>query len=38
MLEFAIMLFMLIFLAFCAVILGLGFTSVYGKSESENQQ
>jgi hypothetical protein len=37
MLEFAIMLLMLIFIAFCAVILGLGFTSVYGKSGSEKQ-
>jgi hypothetical protein len=37
MLEFAIMLFMLIFIAFCAVILGLGFISVYGKSGSEKQ-
>jgi hypothetical protein len=37
MLEFAIMLFMLLFLGFCAVILGLGFTAVYGKSGSEKQ-
>jgi len=38
MLEFVIMLFMLLFIGFCAVILGLAFSSVYGKSGSEEQQ
>lgn len=38
MLEFVIMLFMLLFIGFCAVILGMGFSSVYGKSGSEKQQ
>ena len=38
MLEFVIMLFMLLFIGFCAFILGLAFFSVYGKSGSEKQQ
>lgn len=37
MLEFAIMFFMLLFIGFCAVILGLGVSSAYGKSGSEKQ-
>jgi hypothetical protein len=38
MLEFVIMLIMLLFIGFCAVILGMAFSSVYGKSGSERQQ
>jgi hypothetical protein len=33
--EFVIMLFMLLFIGFCAVILGLAISSAYGKSGSE---
>jgi hypothetical protein len=38
MLEFVIILIMLLFIGFCAVILGLGISSAYGKSGSEKQQ
>jgi hypothetical protein len=38
MLEFVIMLIMLLFIGFCAVILGMAFSSAYGKSGSERQQ
>jgi len=37
MLEFVIILIMLLFIGFCAVILGLGISSLYGKSGSEKQ-
>jgi len=37
MLEFVIILIMLLFIGFCAVILGLGISSVYRKSGSEKQ-
>jgi uncharacterized BrkB/YihY/UPF0761 family membrane protein len=36
--EFVIVLFMFLFIGFCAVILGLAISSAYGKSESERQQ
>ncbi len=38
MLEFVIMVFMLLFIGFCAFILGLGIFSIYAKSGSEKQQ
>jgi hypothetical protein len=34
----ALIFFMLLFIGFCAVILGMGFSSAYGKSGSEKQQ
>jgi hypothetical protein len=34
----ALIFFMLLFIGFCAVILGLGISSVYGKSGSEKRQ
>jgi hypothetical protein len=36
--EFVIVLFMLLFICFCAVILGLAISSASGKSGSESQQ
>jgi len=36
--EFVIVLFMLLFIGFCAVILGLAISSAYGASGSERQQ
>jgi hypothetical protein len=36
--EFVLMLIMLLFIAFCAVILGLGVSGVYAASGSEKQQ
>ncbi len=35
--EFVIVVSMLLFIGFCAVILGLAISSAYGKSESEKQ-
>jgi len=36
--EFVIVLFMLLFIVFCAVILGLAISSAYGNSGSESRQ
>jgi uncharacterized membrane protein len=36
--EFVIVLFMLLFIGFCAVILGVAISSAYGSSGSERQQ
>jgi uncharacterized BrkB/YihY/UPF0761 family membrane protein len=36
--EFVIVLFMFLFIGFCAVILGLAISSAYGNSGSESQR
>jgi len=36
--EFVIVLFMLLFIGFCAVILGMAISGAYGMSESESRQ
>jgi uncharacterized BrkB/YihY/UPF0761 family membrane protein len=36
--EFVVMLFMFLFIGFCAVILGLAISSAYANSGSERQQ